>query len=82
MGSTVAELLLAEGWAEPLPLDAPSLPVHFGEDDPYDPQRLYTDPLLPQNTISEGQEPYFDHATAADFPRRKRSEHKRKLITR
>jgi hypothetical protein len=35
LGSTLASVLLAEGWAEPIPLDAPPQPVPFGPEDPF-----------------------------------------------
>lgn len=35
VGLTFAALLIAEGWAEPLPVDAPRPPTPFGPDDPF-----------------------------------------------
>jgi hypothetical protein len=35
LGVTLASVLLAEGWAEPIPLDAPPPPVPFGPQDPF-----------------------------------------------
>ena len=37
VGNTTGALLLAEGWAEPLPLDAPSSPQPFANEEPVDP---------------------------------------------
>ena len=35
LGSSLASVLLAEGWAEPIPLDTPPPPVPFGPEDPF-----------------------------------------------
>jgi len=35
LGISLASVLLAEGWAEPIPLDAPPPPVPFGPEDPF-----------------------------------------------
>jgi hypothetical protein len=70
VGNTVAMLFLAEGWAEPIPLDAPAAVVPFAEDDPYDSRKLY--PALPQNLKRETSLGNLDRAAAADSPHRKR----------
>jgi hypothetical protein len=36
VGNTTGALLLAEGWAEPVPLDAPSSPQPFVNEEPVD----------------------------------------------
>jgi hypothetical protein len=41
VGNSLGALMLAEGWAEPVQLDAPALPVPFSETDPFDTRRLY-----------------------------------------
>jgi len=43
LGNLLGALFLAEGWAVPVPLDAPASPVPFGPDDPYDARLLYHD---------------------------------------
>jgi hypothetical protein len=76
VGNTVAMILLAEGWAEPVPLDAPAAFVPFAEDDPYDSRKLY--PELPQNLKRETSTRNLDRAVATDSSRRraKRLRHK------
>jgi hypothetical protein len=44
VGNSLAALMLAEGWAEPVQLDEPALPVPFSETDPFDVRRLYRGP--------------------------------------
>jgi hypothetical protein len=72
LGSTLASVLLAEGWAEPIPLEAPPLPVPFGPDDPF------TMPVLdrnsPPNLVKEQHPPFLDRDLAPDlkWPRRRR----------
>ncbi len=72
LGSTLASVLLAEGWAAPVPLDAPAPPVPFGPDDPF------TMPVLdrnqPPNLVKEQRPPFLDRDFAADikWPRRRR----------
>src|SRR5262245_14935140 len=41
VGNSLGALMLAEGWAEPVQLDEPALPVPFSETDPFDTRRLY-----------------------------------------
>ena len=72
LGNTLASVLLAEGWAEPIPLDAPPPPVPVGPDDPF------TMPVLdrhqPPNLVKEHHPPNVDRTRAADIkcPRRRR----------
>jgi hypothetical protein len=40
VGNSLAALMLAEGWAEPVQLDEPAL-IPFSETDPFDARRLY-----------------------------------------
>jgi hypothetical protein len=72
LGSTLASVLLAEGWAEPVPLDAPPLPIPFGPDDPF--SMPVIDRNSPPKLIKEPHPPAFHRESAADFkwPRRKR----------
>lgn len=41
VGNSIGALLLAEGWAEPVALDAPNPIVPFSDNDPYDSRMLY-----------------------------------------
>jgi hypothetical protein len=41
VGNSIGALLLAEGWAEPVPLDAPPMPALFPFDDPFADHKLY-----------------------------------------
>ena len=71
LGNTVGALLLAEGWAEPVPLDAPAPYVPFSEGDPFTTRIVTRD--HPRNLIRESHPPDVDflHA-AADVQRRRR----------
>jgi hypothetical protein len=51
VGNSIGALFLAEGWAEPIPLDFPTPPEPFGESDPFDSRRLYR--LITPRTWSE-----------------------------
>jgi hypothetical protein len=72
LGNTLASMLLAERWAEPVPFDVPSPPVPFGPDDPF------TMPVIdrnqPPNLVKEHHPPLLDRTIAADleWPRRRR----------
>lgn len=79
-GNTVGALLLAEGWAVPVPLDAPAAALPFGDDDPYDHSKLY--PVLPKNLVRDPMPPYLDRPVAADFSPRKRRRHRRRAADR
>jgi hypothetical protein len=72
LGSTLASVLMAEGWAEPLPLDAPPAPVPFGPDDPF--SMPVIDRNSPPNLVKEQHPPFLDRDLASDvkWPRRKR----------
>jgi len=70
VGNSVGALLLAEGWAEPLPLDAPRPHVPFSENDPFDNSVLYPDE--PPNLSRENWPPYLDRGLAADIKFRRR----------
>ena len=43
LGNSLAALFLAEGWAEPVPLDAPKPVEPFSDNDPFDSRLLYRD---------------------------------------
>ena len=72
LGNSLACLFLAEGWAEPVPIDAPPLPLPFSADDPF------TMPVIdrknPPNLVKEQHPPYLEREHAADrrWPRRKK----------
>jgi hypothetical protein len=71
LGSTLASVFLAEGWAEPIALDAPAPPVPFGPEDPFtmrvisrrEPPALVRDEFQPSAKVH----------SAADSHRRRRS---------
>jgi hypothetical protein len=44
VGNSLGSLFLAEGWAEPVPLDEPYPVLPFSSADPYDSRKLYADP--------------------------------------
>jgi hypothetical protein len=71
LGSTLASVLLAEGWAEPVPLDAPPPPLPFGPDDPFSMPVL--DRSNPPNLVKDQHPPFLNRDLASDKrPRRKR----------
>lgn len=72
LGNTLASVMLAEGWAEPVPLDAPPIPIPFGPDDPF--SMPVIDRNNPPNLVKEQHSPFFDREIAADikWSRRKR----------
>jgi hypothetical protein len=74
VGNSVGALFLAEGWGEPVPLDAVAPYVPFTEGDPF--IMRVVDPKHPRNLIRETYPPYLDspQQLAADFraPRRRR----------
>jgi hypothetical protein len=78
VGTNTAALFLAEGWAEPVPLDAPAPIVPFSSNDPFDSRFLYAPkepPPLP-DPIKEFSGPR-SHSVAADAPRKRRSRRRR-----
>lgn len=72
MSHPFAEMMVAEGWAEPLPVDAPQLPTAFGPDDPF------TMPVLDRSTppklVKEQLPTYLPRDKAADMSRRRRKQ--------
>jgi len=70
INSTLASVLLTEGWAEPVPLDAPPAPTPFGPDDPFEMRVL--DRNDPPNLIKEQHPPFLDAAKASDMQWRRR----------
>ncbi|HKT80348.1 MAG TPA: hypothetical protein VJP86_09010 [Vicinamibacterales bacterium] len=69
VGNNLAALLLAEGWAEPIPLEAPRQFTPFSHDDPFDSRKLYPDP---PNLRREFSPPSLDRGVAADLKRRRK----------
>jgi hypothetical protein len=70
LGNTLSSVLLAEGWAEPVPLDAPAPPVPFGADDPFSMPVL--DRSQPPNLVKEHHAQLRDRTVAADVRRRRK----------
>jgi len=68
-GNIVASLLLPEGWAEPVPLDAPLSPS-FTEGEPIDPTRVLA---RRPDLVRQLHRPRTERAIAADpSPRKSR----------
>jgi hypothetical protein len=72
LGNTLASVLLAEAWAEPVPLDAPAPPVPFGPGDPFTMPAI--DRSQPSNLVKDHHPPFLDRTIAADlkWPRQRR----------
>jgi hypothetical protein len=70
VGNTIGALLLAEGWAVPVPLDAPKPVEPFAEGDPFDSRMLYRS--RPSNLIRQATVPFDERDTAADMLRLRR----------
>jgi hypothetical protein len=72
LGTSTAAVLLAEGWAEPVPLEDPPLPQPFSEHDPFA-ASAYHDADAPRNLTREHYPPYLDERSeVAAIERRKR----------
>jgi hypothetical protein len=74
VGNILGGLFLAEGWAEPVPLNAPRPPEPFSEDDPFGTTTL--DRNSPPNLVREQHPPFLDRdlarEVAADWRWRRR----------
>jgi hypothetical protein len=71
VGTRVGEMMLAEGWAEPLADDEPALLVPFSDSDPF--MSRVMDRSTPPNLVRETYPPYSDQVVlATDLERRKR----------
>ena len=70
VGNSVGALLLAEGWAEPVALDAPKPPEPFSADDPFGTTTL--DRNSPPNLVREQHPPFLDRDVARDWRSRRR----------
>jgi hypothetical protein len=62
VGNSVGALFLAEGWAEPVMLDAPAAVVPFSTNDPFDSRVLYRDG--PPNLLQDRQSPFVGREIA------------------
>ena len=65
VGNSLGALLLAEGWAEPVALDAPKAPEPFGADDPFGTTTI--DRSNPPNLVKEQHPPFLDRDLAHDI---------------
>ena len=63
LGNSVGALFLAEGWAEPVPLDEPAPYVPFSEGDPFTTRVVGR--THPRNLIRESYPPFIDDAVHA-----------------
>jgi hypothetical protein len=75
-GNSLASLFLAEGWAEPVELDAPGPPEPFSADDPFGTSTL--DRNSPPNLVKEQVPPFFERDLAHDFSRHWRQRRRRR----
>ena len=66
LGNSLAALFLAEGWAEPVPLDDPRPHTPFSDNDPFETR------IVRNDLARENHPPYLDRHTAADFKSRRR----------
>ena len=71
LGISLASVLLAEGWAEPIPLDAPPPPTPFGPEDPFT-MRVIGRRQPPALVRDEFQPPARRHSAADKVRRRPR----------
>jgi hypothetical protein len=74
VGNSLGALMLAEGWAEPVPLDAPKPIEPFSENDPYDSGWLHPTRSAgtPANLSRDPLPPYVERDIAADMFRFRR----------
>lgn len=75
VGNSVGALLLAEGWAVPVALDAPKAPEAFGADDPFGTTTI--DRSDPPNLVKEQHPPFLDRDLANDLGSKWRSRRRR-----
>jgi hypothetical protein len=72
VGTSLGAVMLAEQWAEPVPIDAPVVVTPFSEADPFAPAP-FRDRDAPPNLVREHYPPYIrDLAIAADLNRIRR----------
>lgn len=80
VGNSVGALFLAEGWAEPVPLDAPPLITPFSDHDPFDSASLYRDREAPSPAPEPTEKPppsIAERDIAADMYRFRRPRRRR-----
>lgn len=70
LGISLASVLLAEGWAEPIPLDRPPPPAPFGPEDPFTMRVIGR--REPPALVRDGFQPPARRHSAADTHRRRR----------
>jgi hypothetical protein len=75
VGNSIGALFLAEGWAEPLPLDSPAPYRPFSSDDLFTVRHI--DQPRPRKLIRWTYPPSLDSDKAADASRRRRSRPRR-----
>lgn len=75
-GNSLAALFMAEGWAEPVELDAPGPPEPFSADDPFGTSTL--DRNSPPNLVKEQVPPFLERDLAHDFVRQWRPRRRRR----
>ena len=75
VGNTLGALLLAEGWAEPIALDAPKPPEPFSAEDPFGTTTL--DRSSPPNLVREQHPPLAERDRAGDSALRSARRRKR-----
>lgn len=72
VGNSIGALLLAEGWAEPVALDAPKPIVPFSDNDPYDSRQLYQLRGSSSTPVRKVDGPVDERDVAADMFRFRR----------
>jgi hypothetical protein len=73
VGTSLGTLLLAEGWAVPVPLEVPPPFVPFSENDPFDSRVLYRERDTPPNLSKDPASRFLEKAVAAEAFRRRRT---------
>ena len=76
LGTCLASLFLAEGWAVPVELDVPAPPEPFSADDPYGTTTI--DRNSPPNLVKEQVPPFLERDLAHDFARHWRQRRRRR----
>ena len=78
LGNSLASLFLAEGWAEPVELDAPGPPEPFSADDLFGTTTL--DRNDPPNLVREQMPPFLERDLAHDVERRWHQRRRRPVL--
>src|SRR5262249_5703690 len=73
LGTSIAAVLMAEGWAVPVPIDEPAPHEPFSQTDPYG-AAPFQDPDAPPNLTREHYPPFLEQprSIAAEVERRTR----------